>query len=147
MNPTKAIVVLAVPFAIVCLVFLAGMCATPYWDCSALSLPSNIVTLWKPALFTLALFTAFAALVLWIDSLLIRRLVKTAVTYRTSVLVVFGAVVAVLPRIVAAAFGGQGFLALSPQLEYLPFAASGALFAVVLDRLIRRTTPHSQSQA
>jgi hypothetical protein len=134
MRPSKAIAILTVPFAISCLVLLSGMCLTPYWDCRQTSITLDI---WKPALFTLVLFLIAAAVVLYVDLLLIRGVVARIVSYRSVVLAVVGAIVATLPRILLAAFGGQGLNALSPQLEFLPFAIAGALFAMALDRLVR----------
>ena len=67
----------------------------------------------------------------------IKRLRSRSSSYRSIVLGFSGALVAALPRIALAAFGGQGWWALLPQLDFLPFAVAGALFALVLDHLVR----------
>lgn len=136
MNAPKAIAILAVPFALATLVFLLGMCLTPYWKCW----PQESLELggiWKPALFILGVTSAVAAVVLWVDYLLISMIPSLQFPIRTFVVALIGAAVGVVPGILVAAFGGQGWGALSPQLEFLPFAMSGAVFEVVLDRLTR----------
>ncbi|SRR5258708_866262 len=134
MKPSKAIAILTVPFAISCLVLLSGMCLTPYWDCRGVPITLDV---WQSALFILAVFSTVAAAVLYIDLLLIRKLVSRFVSYRLVILAVLGAIVATLPRILLAAFGGLGMGALLPRVEFLPFAIAGAVFALVLDRLVR----------
>lgn len=133
MKPSRAIAVLSVPFAALSLVLLGGMCLTSYWDCR-LDLTFDI---WKPALFVLAVFTVAAALVLYVDLLLIKSLPNKGASHRIVLIGIVGAAVATLPRILLALFGGQGLSALSPQVEFVPFVIAGAIFAVALDRLVR----------
>src|SRR6266516_7580169 len=83
MRPSKAIAVLTVPFAISCLVLLSGMCLTPYWNCRGTQITLDM---WKPALFTLVLFSIVAAIVLYIDLLLIKGVASRMVSYRSVVL-------------------------------------------------------------
>lgn len=69
MRPAKAIAILSIPFAAVSLASLSGMCLTPYWDCSQVTLT---IDLWQPALFLLVAFTVVAVVVLYVDLLLMR---------------------------------------------------------------------------
>lgn len=136
MKAPKAIAILAVPFAITPLVLLLGMCLTPYWKCW----PQESLELggiWQPALFVLGVTSIVAAVVLWVDYVLISAIPSLGSLRRTIVVALIGGAAGVAPRILVAAFGGQGWGALSPQLEFLPFVISGAVFAVVLDRLTR----------
>src|SRR5712692_3342303 len=97
MRPAKAISILTVPFAISCLVTLAGMCLTPFWDCR-LEMPLT-VDVWKPALFIFFVFSIVAAIVLYVDFLLIVKLLARVIAYRLVLLAVSGAIVAMLPRV------------------------------------------------
>lgn len=134
MKPGKAIAVLAVPFALSCLLLLGGMCLTPYWECS-IDRPIIFADFVKPGLFILLLFVVAAAAVLYIDLLLIAQMPKGG-TYRWVLVAATGAAVATVPRLILAAFGGQGLGALVPQFEFLPFLITGAAFALVLDRSV-----------
>ena len=134
MSPVKAIVVLAVPFALVCLLLLSGMCLTPYWECR-FEQPIVFLDLVKSGLLILLVFVVAAIAVLCIDFLLITQLPKVG-TYRWVLIAAAGASVATVPRITLAAFGGQGLGALVPQIEFLPFFIAGGAFALLLDRSI-----------
>lgn len=135
MKSVKAITVLAVPFAATALVLVGGMCLTPYWDCKFYS--TSIEDLWVPALLTLLAFSVVAVIVLFVDLLVIQTVLPKAGSYRLVGIAVLGAAVATIPRIIVAAVGGQGIGALSPQVEFLPFGIAGAVFALVLDRLVK----------
>lgn len=134
MKSSKAIAVLAVPFAVTSLVMLSAMCLTPYWKCWPQ--PSfDLAELWRPLVFILAVSSALAAVILWIDLLLIKALLPTMASSRTALVAAIGGVVAVAPSIIFGAVGGQGVGALSPQLEYIPLVVAGAMFALLLDKL------------
>jgi hypothetical protein len=135
MKSAKAIAVLAVPFAATALVLVGGMCLTPYWDCKFHS--TSIANLWVPVLLALVAFSVVAAIVLFIDLLVIQRVLSRNGSHRLVIIAVLGAVIAMIPRMIVAAAGGQGIGALSPQLEFVPFGIAGAVFALVLDRLIK----------
>ena len=139
MKPSKVIAVLTIPLAICWMVLLVGMCLTPYWDCKV-QLPLTL-DVWKPALFGLVLFSIVAAIVLYIDLLLIKQLAPRILRYQSVAIAVIGGIVATLPRVLFGAFSGQGLGVLSPQVEFLPFAIAGAFFALVLRWLLtnRRT--------
>lgn len=134
MKPSKAIAILTIPLAICWMVLLVGMCLTPYWDCKV-QLPLISLDIWKPALFGLLLFSIVAAVVLYVDLLLIKQLVPRIVRYQSVAIAVIGGIVATLPRILFGAFSGQG-IGVSPQVEFLPFAIAGAVFALVLHWLL-----------
>ncbi len=137
MKSSKAIAILAVPFAVCVLLLLGGMCLTPYWECGVdLSVP--LAQVWRPVLFTIAVFTVLAAIVLYVDLLVITNFLSKSKTfsYRIVLVALFGGLEAAIPRIFFAAIGGQGVGALSPQVEFLPVAMAGAVFALALDRLV-----------
>ena len=133
MRPGKAIAILTMPFAAVCLALLSAMCVTPYWDCSQVPLT---IDLWQPTVFLLAVFSVVAALVLYVDLLLIKGLIQKMGSFRLPVLAVLGAVIATVPRTILAAFGGLGLGSLAPRYEFMPFAIAGALFALALYKLV-----------
>jgi hypothetical protein len=136
MKPGRAIAILTVPLALLCVLSFGAMCLTPYRDCRLEAL-GDLGEMWKPALITLAILLVVAALVLYLDLVLIRRVIPRSAPQRKLLIAMCGAVIATLPRILLAVVGGQGMQALSPQIEYLPFVVVGAVFALLLDRMTR----------
>ena len=136
MKPGKAIAILTVPLAVLCALSFGAMCLTQYRDCRLETL-GGLGEMWKPALFTFSVLLAVAVLVLYIDLVLIKHAIPRSAPYRKLLLAVCGAVVATLPRVLLAVVGGQGAQALSPQIEYLPYAVVGAVFALLLDHMTR----------
>jgi hypothetical protein len=133
MRPLRALGMLVVPFAILSMALLGGMCLTPYWECRVLE-PLSSAWL-APILFTFALFVSGAAVVLYADLVLIARLSMVGKS-RLMVVAVAGGVIAAVPWTVLHALGGQGVGALNPQLEYLPFLVSGGVFGILLDSVV-----------
>ena len=134
MKQAKAILILAVPFAITCLLLLSGMCLTPYWECrynEAVPIAEIVV----PSIFLLSIFVCLALVVLYVVALLIAKL-NTDGMHRSIQVASMGSATALVPYIFFTAYNGQGMGALNPQLEYLPFLITGGVFSVVLDRLI-----------
>ncbi len=136
MKANKAIAVLAVPFAGTCLLLLAGMCATPYWECKV-EPGSALLDLWKPGLFLLLTFSVVASIVLYIDLLIIKS-ISTTMRHRHFAIAIVGAATATVPRVLIAAGEGHGIAALAPQVEFAPFALAGAVFALALNWLLAR---------
>jgi hypothetical protein len=135
MKPVRAVVVLAVPLALTWMLLLAGMCLTPYWTCKVdMSVP--FTEAWKPIFFVGGALSVVAAIVLAVDLLLIDLLPPKG--YRLLALAGAGAVIATLPRILWDLRNGTLAEAFAPQLEFLPFALAGAVFIVVLAKLVTR---------
>jgi hypothetical protein len=88
----------------------------------------------KPGLFVVFVFVSGAAIVLCVDAFFVGKLPNRGVQ-RLGIVALIGALFATVPWLIVNAFTGQGMGALAPQLEYLPFAIAGAIFAVILDRL------------
>jgi len=139
MKPFHAIAALTVPFALTWIALLAGLCLTPFWACG-IEWPLSISEVWKPALFIVVVLSVVAAIVLLADLLMIQVFMTKVRRYRMIGLVVVGGVIATLPRIVWGLINSEGLGAFAPQVEFLPFTLAGALFIVILARLIDAPT-------
>lgn len=135
MKPGKAIAILTVPFAIIWMASMTGMCLTSYWHCK-LEQPLDI-HVWKPLLFLFLLFSTISAIVLLIDFFLIQNALPQIKQSRLIALLLGGSLVATFPHVLWKASGGQGVGAMVPQVDYFPSAMVGAVFALLLDRIIR----------
>lgn len=135
MNPLRAVAVLTVPLALTWMVFLAAMCVTPYWTCNVdWSVPLGQA--WKPVLFIAAVLSVVAAIVLAVDLLAIQLVPPTG--YRLAILAVAGGAIATVPRILWDLREVTVAEAVAPQVEFLPFTLAGAVFIVILARLVGR---------
>lgn len=132
----QTITMLAVLLALTWLLLLTVLCFTPFWVCQ-IHWPLSISEIWKPALFVFAILFFVAVLVLVADLFVIQVLIPKERRFQIIELIVIGSVVATLPRIFWGFVEGQGFEALAPQVEYLPFTLSGGIFIVFLARLTK----------
>lgn len=141
MRPIRAVVVLAVPLAVTWMLLLGALCVTPYWTCRVdISVP--FADAWKPILFVVAALSVVAAIVLAIDLLLVDLLPPKG--YRLVALAGAGAMIATLPRILWDLRDGTIAEAFAPQVEFLPFALAGAVFIVILAKLVARNNVEAQ---
>jgi hypothetical protein len=137
MKPVRAIALLTVPLAVTWVVLLGAMCLTPYWTCKAdWSIP--LTDAWRPILFIAAVLLVVAAAVLTVDLWVVKLLPQNG--YGLIGLAVAGAAIATLPRILWDLPEAAITEAFAPQVEFLPFTLAGAIFIVVLARLVGRKT-------
>jgi hypothetical protein len=100
-------------------------CITPFWSCS-INLKVGLGEAWRPIALIMLIVYGYAVAVLTAGCVLLSWMRLRRVWQH----LVAGGVIGVAPYLVYQSLDGQGFAALLPQLDQIPFILIGATFLV-----------------